>query len=250
VATTTDNTTAWLRRYHRSDAAVRRLVCFPHAGGAASFFLPVAARFSPAVDVIAIQYPGRQDRRHEQCVGDIATLADLIADQLRKLEVKPTVFFGHSMGSAVAFETAWRLERDNLGPRVLVASGYRAPSIRFDHGVHCRDDDGVVAEIRRLDGTDAGLLADEDVLRMALPAIRGDYRAIENYVAAPDRVLACPITTLIGDADPEVDLEQARSWASHSAGTFRLKVFPGGHFYLVAQQAGVGEEIAYELDRC
>ena len=246
--TTTAPTTAWLRRYHPADPGDRRLVCFPHAGGSASFYHPVSARFSPEVEVIAVQYPGRQDRRHEPCVDDIRALARLVAAQIHALPPKPTVYFGHSMGAAVAFETAWRLEGDGLGPRALVASGWRAPSDRLDEGVHRRDDDGVLAEIRGLDGTAAALLADEEVLRMALPAIRADYRAIETYAANREQVLRCPIVTLIGDTDGKVDRVTASGWAAHTTGGFRLEVFPGGHFYLVGSQERVCDEVAATLD--
>jgi hypothetical protein len=37
-------------------------VRLPHAGGSATFFLPVAAALSPGVDVVAIQYPVRAGR--------------------------------------------------------------------------------------------------------------------------------------------------------------------------------------------
>jgi surfactin synthase thioesterase subunit len=244
-------TTAWLRRYHPADPGDRRLVCFPHAGGSASFYHPVSARFSPGVEVVAVQYPGRQDRRREPCVDDIRTLAGLVAAEIRALPPKPSVYFGHSMGAAVAFETAWRLERDGLGPRALIASGWRAPSDPLDEGVHRRDDDGVFAEIRGLDGTDAALLADEEILRMALPAIRSDYRAIETYAASRDQVLRCPIITLLGDTDGKVDRVTASGWAAHTNGAFRLRVFPGGHFYLLGQQAQVCAEVAATLaDHC
>src|SRR5204862_387521 len=79
--------------------AAVRLVCLPHAGGSASYFHPVSTRFSPQVDVVALQYPGRQDRRHEPCISDMAELADQVTAEILTLEPKPTVFFGHSMGA-------------------------------------------------------------------------------------------------------------------------------------------------------
>ncbi|MCX2731044.1 alpha/beta fold hydrolase [Saccharopolyspora sp. NFXS83] len=245
--TITENTTAWLRRYHPAPRSTRRLVCFPHAGGSASFFHPVSARFAPEVDVVAVQYPGRQDRRHEPCVEDIGLLADLIAEELREQPAKPTVFFGHSMGAAVAFETAWRLERADHGPGVLLVSGSRAPSLPRDDGVGHRDDDGVLAELRRLEGTPQALLEDEDVLRMTLPVIRGDYRAIESYSTTVDHGLTCPVTVLIGDRDPNVSLAEAASWREHTTGGFQQHIFPGGHFYLVDHAAEVGDRIGEAL---
>jgi len=207
----------------------------------------VSTRFSPATEVLAIQYPGRQDRRHEPCVDDLRTLAGMVAAELRALPPKPTVYFGHSMGAALAFETAWLLEQDGLGPRALVASGWRAPSDGRDDGVHRRPDDGLLADVRALGGTDAALLADEEILRAALPAIRADYKAIETYSARRDQVLRCPVTTLIGDDDAKVDRAAASGWSAHTTAGFRMRVFPGGHFYLTGHQTEVCAEIAAAL---
>ncbi|MEV6963240.1 alpha/beta fold hydrolase [Streptomyces sp. NPDC051207] len=244
-----DATTAWIRRYHPSPGSAVRLVCFPHAGGSATFFHPVSARFSPEVDVVALQYPGRQDRRKEPCVEDIGVLADRVAEEIGGLSGKPTVFFGHSMGAVLAFETALRLEASGANPpRTVVASGRRAPSARRDERVHLRDDDGVVAEMRLLGGTDSVVLGDEDLLRMAMPAIRGDYRAIETYRCPPGRRVRCAVTVLTGDTDPRTTLEEASAWQGHTEGAFRMQVFPGGHFFLVGHQNAVNAELQKELD--
>ncbi|MGW0777300.1 thioesterase II family protein [Streptomyces sp. NPDC002835] len=238
----------WLRRFHPAADLPVRLVCFPHAGGSASFFHPVSARFSSAADVIALQYPGRQDRRKEPCVQDLGTLADLIVDELLPLDEKPTVFFGHSMGAVLAFETAWRLEQKGAHePKSVIASGRRGPSTTRAETVHRRGDDGIIAELRLLNGTNPDLLGDEEVLRMALPAIRGDYEAIEKYHCPAGRTLRCPVTVLTGDADPRTSRAEARAWQEHTEGAFRMEVYPGGHFFLTDHIKAVGDEMAREL---
>ncbi|MBD0693931.1 thioesterase II family protein [Streptomyces sp. CBMA123] len=242
------SSTLWLRRFHPGADRPVRLVCFPHAGGSASFYHPVSAALGARAEVIALQYPGRQDRRLEPCVEDIDTLADRITDELLTLDERPTVFFGHSMGAVLAFETAWRLERKGThAPGAVIASGRRAPSTTRTETVHQRDDEGVIAELKLLNGTSAHLLGDEEILRMAMPAIRADYRAVERYTCGPERVLGCPITALTGDADPRTTVAEARAWQDHTSGAFRLQVLPGGHFFLAEQQAAVLREITSEL---
>ncbi|MFE7192682.1 thioesterase II family protein [Kitasatospora sp. NPDC057541] len=230
----------WIRRFDpRPDAEVR-LVCLPHAGGSASFFLPVARAMPQSVDVLCVQYPGRQDRRTEPLLDTVPELADRIAAALLPWIDRPLAFFGHSLGATLAFEVARRLERDKgLVAAALFASGRRAPSTHRTETVHLRDDDGLIADMRGLSGTDARLLGDEEILRMILPATRADYRAAETYVYEPGEALRCPLVALVGDDDPKVTVDEAAAWADHTEDRFDLRVFPGGHFYLADHQAAV-----------
>jgi surfactin synthase thioesterase subunit len=41
------------------------------------------------------------------------------------------------------------------------------------------------------------------------------------------------MTVLVGDSDPVVTVQEAQGWREHTSGDFALKVFSGGHFYLV-----------------
>ncbi|KWV31390.1 thioesterase II family protein [Micromonospora rifamycinica] len=229
----TEEESRWIRRFHQSPDAEIRLFCLPHAGGSASYFFPMSRSLTPAVEVLPVQYPGRQDRRFEACVDDLHELADRVFAAVRGLADRPVAFFGHSMGAALAFEVALRMEATlGVSPRHLIVSGRRAPSTSRVEQVHLRDDDGIVAELRTLSGTADDMLGDHDILRMILPAIRADYRAIETYRGRSDGTVRAPITVLTGDADPRVSLGEAHRWRSHTTGAAEVLVFPGGHFYL------------------
>ncbi|WP_055495823.1 thioesterase II family protein [Streptomyces sp. TP-A0356] len=229
----------WIRRFQPAPEATERLVCFPHAGGSASFYLPVSSALSPEVDVVAVQYPGRQDRRRERGLTSIAELADGVTEALAAWDDRPLTFFGHSMGSVVAFEVARRMERAGSGPVRLFASGRRAPSRTRGEKVHTLHDAAVVAELRSLSGTDTQFLDDEELLRMVLPAIRSDYQAVETYRCDPGATVRCPVTVLVGFDDPKTSLDEARAWEEHTLSGMDLRVFPGGHFFLSEHPADV-----------
>jgi surfactin synthase thioesterase subunit len=237
----------WIRRFHPHASHLPRLVCFPHAGGSAPFFLPMSAALQGTVDVMSIQYPGRQDRRHEPCVDDIGVLADVLVEVLAPVFDQPVAFFGHSMGALVAFEVALRLRASELSPVALFASGRRAPGRTRSESVHLRDDAGLIAEMRELSGTDRRILGDEEMLRLILPTIRSDYRAVENYRCGPDTVLTCPVDALTGDADPKVTVDDARAWREHTTGPFRIHVLPGGHFFLAQNSTTVVDIVRSHL---
>ncbi|MEE3920939.1 thioesterase domain-containing protein [Micromonospora sp. BRA006-A] len=68
----------------------------------------------------------------------------------------------------------------------------------------------MLADVRKLSGTNSAVLGDPEMLRAALPAIRNDYRAAERYTYRPGTPLSCPITVLTGDDDPKTTVEEAR----------------------------------------
>ncbi|MFF0451438.1 thioesterase II family protein [Streptomyces sp. NPDC004609] len=241
----------WIRRYHPAPQDTDlSLVCLPHAGGSASYFRPLAGALASVAEVLAVQYPGRQDRRAEPPITSIPLLADEILAVLESLPRRRLVLFGHSMGACLAFEVARRIEqRSSLEVLGLVASGRTAPPKLRDRGVRSMDDDGVIAEIRRLNGTDDRLLLDDDVIRMITPAIRGDYEAVESYRYEPGPRLRCPLSVLVGDDDPQVTLVEAEEWGDHTESGFTLRSFPGGHFYLAEQSAQVTQALTEDLAR-
>jgi surfactin synthase thioesterase subunit len=240
----------WFRRFGTAGCEARRLYCFPHAGGAASAYVSLSRALSPSVEVLSVQYPGRQDRRLEPGVEDIGVLADLLAEQVgRESGERPYAFFGHSMGAIVAYETARRLGRTRAvsGPIHLFVSGRSAPSTGVRRSDRLLGDAQLRAEIRRLGGTGSRVLDDPELMEMVMPALRADYRALAGYRWEPGRPLDCPLTVLVGDADPVVTIEEAAAWADLSTAPTAVRVFTGGHFYLDDHTEEVAEAITSPL---
>ncbi|MDT0265987.1 alpha/beta fold hydrolase [Streptomyces sp. DSM 44915] len=237
----------WLQRFHPEPDAPVRLVCLPHAGGSASYYHPLSAALRDTFDVLVVQYPGRQNRYTEPPLTSVAALADGVVEALTPWLDRPLVIFGHSMGSLIGFEAARRLTAAGSPPRALVASGRRAPDRHRDGDIHRRDDAGVLAEMRRLGGTGTGLLEDPEIRALVLPAIRGDFQATETYRFTPGPPLPCPLLALVGDADPVAELAEVRDWARHTSADFRLRTFPGDHFYLADQFPAVADTVRQHL---
>ncbi|OEV12824.1 hypothetical protein AN218_06305 [Streptomyces nanshensis] len=241
-------TASWLRCQVPRPEAELCLICLPHAGGSASFYKDWPRLLPEGIEVRAVQYPGREDRFDEECTDDMDVMADAVARAVLGLGDRRFALFGHSMGAAVAYETARRIERvHQTEPVKLIVSGRHAPHQAVHGDVHLRDDDAVVDELVRLGGTDGVLLRDPEMQSVFLPVIRSDFRLAETYRHTPGTELRCPVTAVIGDSDPEVDEVQASGWASHTSGAFALHTLPGDHFYLTPERDALLDLVTREL---
>ncbi|MFI1282487.1 thioesterase II family protein [Streptomyces sp. NPDC020858] len=228
--------TPWIRCFHPKPAARYTLVCFPHAGGSASYYFELSAALDPDIEMLVIQYPGRENRLFEEPAGSVTELADGVYEALRPRLPRRPAFFGHSMGGLIGFEVARRLEAaGGTAPHVLVASASSAPSVRTDRltsGLsETEPDEAVLARIMGLGGTREGVRQDPELLQLVLPAIRGDLRALAEYRVDAGAAVGCPVTVFVADGDPDVPLAEAGAWGAHTAADADVHVFEGDHFY-------------------
>ncbi|MFE6775150.1 thioesterase II family protein [Streptomyces sp. NPDC057702] len=237
----------WLRRPEPRPAATTTVLCLPHAGGNAGFFMPWARMLPPRSELLAVQYPGRQDRLLEEPLVAMDALADALTAELLRtplLDDRELVLFGHSMGASVAWEVALRLERAG-GPRPgrLYVSGRPGPRHQHRAETYRLGEAEFADELRRMGGTSEELLADPEMRALVLPAIRADYQIVGTYVPDLDARVSCPIHAFTGDADQEAIPEQVAAWETATSGGFSMTVLPGDHFFLWPQ----GERVVAAL---
>ncbi|MFE7129409.1 thioesterase II family protein [Streptomyces sp. NPDC057638] len=245
-------TSDWLRVFAPRPAARTRLFCFPHAGGGASAFRELADAAPPEIEVIAVQYPGRQDRFDEPPVTDPDVMVGALLRAVTPRLDRPAAFFGHSMGATLAFETARALRPRHPNAVVhLFASARKAPHV--DQRDRTRlpytdtDTDALMAYVRRLGGTGAGLLELPELRELALPTLRGDFQLLARHRFVPGAPLTCPLTVITGADDTSCTPGDAAAWARHTIAGHRVHTFPGGHFYLEGRSAALMEYLTDRL---
>jgi len=212
----------------------QRLFWFPHAGGGST-----TPRGMPLH--IPVRLPGRESRLAEAPFERMAPLVEALANAIEPYLAQPFAFFGHSMGAAVAFELTRLLrKRGQPLPRVLIASAARAPQYRRNHvPPPAPTDDQLLDELRRLQGIPAEMLGDPVLMRSILPPLKADAALYRNYVYSEDAPLPCPIRAYGGAEDPNVRPKHLEAWARQTTASFRVRIFPGGHFYLNTHAAEV-----------
>jgi surfactin synthase thioesterase subunit len=198
--------------------------------------------------MVAVRLPGRESRLAETAFERMGPLVEALAGHIEGYLDRPFAFFGHSMGAAVAFELARELRRRGQPmPQMLIASGARAPQFRRNHvPPPAPSREAFVEELRRLEGIPAEALADAALMRAILPALEADASLYRNYVYAEDIPLALPVRAYGGADDPNVRREHLDGWADQTTESFAVRVFEGGHFYLM--RAGEALRAAMETD--
>jgi surfactin synthase thioesterase subunit/glycosyltransferase involved in cell wall biosynthesis len=200
-------------------ASVPRLFCFPHAGGGAAS----AQALGPGY--IGVRLPGRESRLAEAPFERMAPLIEALAKAIEAYTVQPFAFFGHSMGAVVAFELARALRRRGLPlPRILIASAARAPQFRRNHVPP-----PAKSETELLQSLDIA----PELAPSVLPALRADTTLYSHYLYAEDAPLACSIRAYGGAEDPHVTPHHLEAWREQTMASFAVRLFPGGHFYLL-----------------
>ena len=240
---------AWGMQGREQTPARLRLFCFHHAGGGASSFRSWLGKVGADVDVVPIQLPGRENRLKEPPVRRMEALVDGLVPALSPLFDLPFAFFGHSMGSLIAFELARHLRRtDQTLPVFLFVSSRRAPQLPNPNPpIHQLADTAFLEVLQRLNGTPDAVLQHDELMRLILPAMRADYELVETYEYVPEEPLACPIAVFGGMDDPSATREDLLAWRQQTAAGFNLHLYPGGHFYLQEQRAALLREIAEDL---
>jgi pyochelin biosynthetic protein PchC len=248
MALTKQRSDTWLRQVPERSAQdnAASLICFPHAGGSARYYFPLMGSLN-SMDVTVVQYPGRDDRRFESPIPSIAALADEVTQAILDGPRTRLGLFGHSMGALVAFEVALRLGRVRWSPEHLFVSASPAPSSGRSGRMHQRTDREIVAELRLLGGCSHDAAIEGALMNIVMPSLRNDFQAVETYRPKPGMTLDCPVTALIGSADPRTSSGQARAWSSVTTGRFALRQFAGGHFYINVHAAQVTGIIRCEL---
>ena len=241
----------WLLCPKPSKQAALRLFCFPYSGASASAYYGWASVLPASVELHSIQLPGRANRLTEARLTEIEPVVEELAVALTPLLDKPFVFFGHSLGASIAFEVARSQRRGGLPePDALVVSGHGAPQVPDDSPqMHNQPDSELVESLRRMNGMATEILDSAELMQLVLPILRADLTISETYVYHAEEPLSCQIFAYGGLQDSYVSRDDLVAWREQTRTDFRLRMFPGDHFYLNVSKPLLLQALARDLDQ-
>jgi len=71
-----------------------------------------------------------------------------------------------------------------------------------------------------------------DLKELFLPTIRADSELVETYAYEPETPLTCAIHAYGGLQDASVSATDLKAWEKQTSGAFKVRMFPGDHFFI------------------
>jgi medium-chain acyl-[acyl-carrier-protein] hydrolase len=224
------------------------LVCFHHAGGAASAYRGWAEPLSHhGIEVWPVQLPGRETRYSEPLTTDlqavVTALSDLVHEQLAG---RPYALYGHSAGAMLAYGFALAAGGGGRpAPRHLFVGACRPPGRPDpDFPLHRLAPDRFRDRLLGYGRIPAEILRYPEMMEMMTATARADLELVESHPWSPDDRVNCPVTALGGVGDAAVPTDTLPAWREVTTGPFEQVLLPGGHF-----PAAAGEELVREVVR-
>lgn len=222
-----------------SDPAAR-LFMFHHAGGSHLLYRGWAEHLPEDWELCLLEAPGRGQLQTMPLIDDCDRLVDYFHTAIAPLLDRPFGFFGHSMGSLIAYQLTRRLlrEGDPL-PTWLGVSAYAAPQgeAGADSRPHLMADDELRAWLRSGGGSPPQLLDNDDVWHKFAPVFRSDFKLVDTWTPprSPEP-LPVPLSVFAGVHDELIDEDRLLAWRAFTTHFRGLERFDGDHFYLTTHQ--------------
>ena len=223
----------WLRRKYTGKFE-KKIICFPYAGGSAQIYDKWHDYFAQhAIEVIAVQPPGRMERLIEPCIDNAPEICDVLISELKSLNLldTPVFVYGHSNGAVNAFEFMRQLEvaNDNTIEHLFLAAR-KVPSLPTNPRSNMSDNE-LKNELKTLNGTPDDLLNNKEFMDLVLPSFRADFALGENYQMPKESDFEVATTFIYGTQESisSVDTEQWQEYFKHPIG---VQTLDAEHFFV------------------
>lgn len=228
-----------------------KLFCLPYAGGSALVYTKWKKLLGNGIDIYPVELAGRGKRFEMPLYGCFNEAVEDVYNAVKNdVSESAYAFWGHSMGSLLAFELTYKLVDSGYGEPVhLFLSGRRPPHLNDnDRKLYDLPDNEFIKEIRKLGGTPDDFFKNDELLKVYIPVLKADFKIIEKYKLIKKRhKLNTSITLLCGTKDT-INPTEANEWRNYTRGQFRVVWFEGGHFFINDYEKSIADIINTTLN--
>lgn len=202
------------------------------------------------MEVLAVQYPGRETRFREPPMKRSSALVEALGPAMLALLDRPFAFFGYSLGTAISLSLAHWLRRSGApAPRGMMMAAGTPPKLCRPRGAHTLSDEALITELRRLGATPPQVLAHRELLELLLPVVRADFEMLDTLTHADEAPLSVPMAIWGGKEDSEPSPQALEAWRDYTTEECALQLMPGGHFFLHSAPDALREDVERTLIR-
>ncbi|OBP13464.1 hypothetical protein A5320_18080 [Rheinheimera sp. SA_1] len=223
----------WFHCFSPKLNATLRLFCFHYGGGGASAFRDWHELLPHHVEVICVQFPGRESRFPEPLISDLNEICSQIIKEIQPYLNKPFVFFGHSLGALITHHVSARLMNCGLRtPETIIVSGRSAPQddeVYYKKITHLPDDE-FVENLKEYGGTPELILENTELMNVYVPILRSDFLVSESKERVPGKV-SFPIAVFGGFQD-KMSEQKLSQWQHETTKSCSVTMFSGNHFFI------------------
>ncbi len=222
------------------------LYCFHDAGGNSSLYNEWDS-LDPSFELRAIQLPGRRNRVSESPISNMEELVRmLVAEITTQSKETPFVFFGHSMGGAIAYEVMKQLSVQNMKLPLMLVTSSTPTLFNYDRSKVSNQLDEK-SLIKRFPHLSASNIKDDQIRNELIRVMRADLELLDSYYYTKSPKFNIPIISLRGIEDDGISLEQIENWNKETTGSHEVIERPGGHRYIVNDTMFICQKMNEEL---
>jgi srf22D len=218
------DSTFWNLRHSETG---RQLIMFPFLGGFGASYNRLISDLDGDWDVWTANPPGHGPSPVPPLT-DLASLRTHYLDALRDILKPDAVFFGHSMGSVVAYHLLACMHRlpafaDRM-PSDLVLSGSCAPHHLPVVGKADLADTDLVLHLASFGAIPDEVVKDKSLMDLFVPAFRADYKVLEEMITTPTENLPIRARLVFGGRDPQIPEDTPAAWQKYFASPVKTHV--------------------------
>jgi len=233
-----------------------RLICFPCAGGKASFFSSWEKDLPASIEVCAVSWSTIENRSEQALSANYSGLVATLAEAIRPLLDRPFALYGHSLGSLVAYEVARFLRSHyTFEPAGLFFAGSPAPQVWVNLFSSYEDENEeksikekpIQALLSSFQAYSPDLQEDMEQRALMEEVLKRDAAPWSTYVYLAADPFRCPLAVFGGWQDEFCRYPTLPPWKIHTTGAFSLRMFSGGHFFPFTHTPILEEMITKQL---
>ena len=224
-----------------------KLFCFPWAGGTATLYYKWKKLLDESIELLPIELSGRGSRYNSPPYNTFSEAVEDTFESIKDdLNGSPYAFFGHSMGTLIAYELCHKIKDMGIKePAHIFMSGRWAPSIiKKDQINYDLPDEELKKVMLSMGGTSQVLIENNKLLDTFIPVFRSDMRITETYkYVERNASLSSSITAMTGISDTSICNNDLLEWQKHTKGELDICKFKGGHFFINDSMGAVVKNI-------